>query len=78
VQLQCLQRAPERRVTEKSQLSKLIVGLAGTGDQTRATWVAGSGSNRSAIHYDSSSKYRLGKLLTGVVVVPSRLDSWLN
>jgi hypothetical protein len=30
----------------------LIVGLAGTEDQTQATGVAGSGVNRSAIHYD--------------------------
>jgi hypothetical protein len=28
-----------------------ILGLAGTGNQTRATCVASSGNNRSAIHY---------------------------
>jgi hypothetical protein len=37
VQLQCLQRAPRgRRVTEKSNFSTLIVGLAGTRDRTHA------------------------------------------
>jgi hypothetical protein len=41
VQLQCLQRDPGRRVTEKSQLFyTLIVGLTGTGDQTRSAWAA--------------------------------------
>jgi hypothetical protein len=51
VQLQCLQRAPGRRVTEKSYFSTLIIGLAGTGNQTQATCLAGSVSKRSAIHY---------------------------
>jgi hypothetical protein len=32
VQLQCLQCAPGRRVTEKSQCSTLNIGLAGTGN----------------------------------------------
>jgi hypothetical protein len=32
VQLQCLQRAPERRDTEKSHFSTLNLGLAGTGN----------------------------------------------
>jgi hypothetical protein len=51
VELQCLQRAPGRRVTEKSHFSTLNVGLAGTGNQTQATCLAGSVSRRSAIHY---------------------------
>jgi hypothetical protein len=51
VQLQCLQRAPGRRVTEKCHFSTLNVGLAGTGNQTQATCLAGSFSRRSAIHY---------------------------
>jgi hypothetical protein len=51
VQLQCLQRAPGRRVTEKCHFSTLNVGLAGTGNQTQATCLAGSVSRRSAIHY---------------------------
>jgi hypothetical protein len=51
VQLQCLQRAPGCRVTEKCHFSTLNVGLAGTGNQTQATCLAGSVSRRSAIHY---------------------------
>jgi hypothetical protein len=51
VQLQCLQSAPGRRVTEKSQFSTLNVGLDGTGNRTQATCLAGSVSRRSAIHY---------------------------
>jgi hypothetical protein len=51
VQLQCLQRAPGRRVTEKSHFSALNVGLAGTGNRTQATCLAGSVSRRSAIHF---------------------------
>jgi hypothetical protein len=42
VQLQFLQRAPGRRVTEKSHFSTLNVGLAGTGNRTQATCLAGS------------------------------------
>jgi hypothetical protein len=52
VQLQCLQCAPGRRVTVKKHFFTQIVGLAGTRDQTWDTLVAGSGTNRSAIHYD--------------------------
>jgi hypothetical protein len=51
VQLQCLQRAPGRRVTEKSPFSTLNVGLAGTGNRIQATCLAGSVSRHSAIHY---------------------------
>jgi hypothetical protein len=51
VQLQCLQRASRRRVTEKSHFSTLNVGLAGTGNRTQATCLAGCVSTRSAIHY---------------------------
>jgi hypothetical protein len=51
VQLQCLQHAPGRRVTEKSHFSTLNVGLARTGNRTRATCLAGSVSRHSAIHY---------------------------
>jgi hypothetical protein len=54
VQLQCLQCTPGRRVTEKSHFSTLNVGLAGTGIRTQATCLAGSGTNRSTIHYASS------------------------
>jgi hypothetical protein len=36
----------------RATFSTLIVGPAGTGYRTRATCVADSGANRSAIHYD--------------------------
>jgi hypothetical protein len=42
---------PGAGLQKRSNFSTLIVGPAGTGDQTRATCVAGSGNNRSAIHY---------------------------
>jgi hypothetical protein len=51
VQLQCLQCAPWRRVTEKSNFSTLNIGLARTRNKTRATCMAGSVARRSAIHY---------------------------
>jgi hypothetical protein len=41
VQLQCLQRAPGRRVTEKRHFSTLNAGLAGTVNRTQATCLAG-------------------------------------
>jgi hypothetical protein len=47
------ERAPLRRVTEKSHFSTLNVGLAGTGNRTQATCLAGSVTRRSAIHYAS-------------------------
>jgi hypothetical protein len=53
VQLQCLQRAHGRRVTEKSHFSTLNIGLSGTWNRTQATCLAGSVSRRSAIHYAS-------------------------
>jgi hypothetical protein len=37
--------------TEKSHFSTLNVGLAGTGNRTQATCLAGSVTRRSAIHY---------------------------
>jgi hypothetical protein len=43
---------PDQGLQKRANFSTLIVGLAGTGDQNRATCVAGSGANRSAIHYD--------------------------
>jgi hypothetical protein len=50
------ERASWRRGTEKSHFSTLNVGLAGTGNQTRATCMAGSISRRSAIHYALGAK----------------------
>jgi hypothetical protein len=47
-----LQRVPDAGLQKRANFSTLMVGLAGTGDQTRAACVAGSGTNRSAIHYD--------------------------
>jgi hypothetical protein len=37
---------------KRANFSTLILGLAGTGDRTRVTCVAGSCNNSSAIHYD--------------------------
>jgi hypothetical protein len=44
---------PDAGIQKRANFSTIIVGLSGTGDQTRASKVAGSGTNRSAIHYDS-------------------------
>ncbi len=49
------ERAPWRRVTEKCHFSTLNVGLAGTGNRTQATCLAGSVTRRSAIHYASTN-----------------------
>jgi hypothetical protein len=55
--IQCNYRAcnvpPDAGLQKRVNFSTLIVGLAGTGDRTRTTCVAGSGHNRSAIHYDT-------------------------
>jgi hypothetical protein len=42
---------PDAGLLKRSTFSALNVGLAGTGNRTRATCVASSGTNRSAIHY---------------------------
>jgi hypothetical protein len=44
---------PDAGLQKRATFSTLIVGLARTGDRTRATCGAGSGNNHSAIHYDS-------------------------
>jgi hypothetical protein len=44
---------PDAGLQKRANFSTLIVGLAGTGNRTRATCVAGTGTNCSAIHYDS-------------------------
>jgi hypothetical protein len=63
------ERAPWRRVTEKSPFSTLNVGLAGTyGNRTQATCLAVSVTRRSAIHYAS-----LFKLICCVVFLISFL-----
>jgi hypothetical protein len=43
----------EAGLQKRANFPTLIIGLAGTGDQTRATCVAGSGANHSAIQYHS-------------------------
>jgi hypothetical protein len=53
------ERAPWRRVTEKSHFSTLNLGLTGTGNQTRATCMAGSIDRRSALHYASKTSFIL-------------------
>jgi hypothetical protein len=42
---------PDAGLQKRDTFSTLNVGLAGTGNRTRATCVACSGTNRSAIHY---------------------------
>jgi hypothetical protein len=42
---------PNAGLQTRATFSTLNVGLAGTGNQTRATCVASCGINRSAIHY---------------------------
>jgi hypothetical protein len=54
ISIAVLENVPLSRVTEKSNFSTLNVGLAGTGNRTRATCMAGSVSRRSAIHYASA------------------------
>jgi hypothetical protein len=54
------ERAPWRRVTEKSHFSTLNVGLAGTGNWTQATCLTGSDSRRSDIHYTSQQHNTFG------------------
>jgi hypothetical protein len=48
------ERAPDVGLKKRATFTTLIIGSAGTGYRTRATCMAGSGANRSAIHYDSS------------------------
>jgi hypothetical protein len=51
ISIAVLENVPLSTVTEKSHFSTLNVGLARTGNRTRATCMAGSVSRRSAIHY---------------------------
>jgi hypothetical protein len=46
---------PDAGLQIKANFYTLIVGLAGTGDQTRATWVARSRLPDYAIQYDLQS-----------------------
>jgi hypothetical protein len=54
MQLHYFRRAPGRRVTKKSQLFHTNRRSGRDWGSTQATCVAGSGNNRSAIHYDPS------------------------
>jgi hypothetical protein len=51
ISIAVLENEPISRVTENSNFSTLNVGLAGTGNRTQATCMAGSVSRRSAIYY---------------------------
>jgi hypothetical protein len=59
---------PEEGLQKRTNFSTLIVGLAGTGDQTRSTCVAGSCDNRSAIHFDFTFPFLLVPLMVVFVV----------
>jgi hypothetical protein len=49
---------PDAGLQKRADLTSLMVGPAGTEDQTRATCVAGSGASRSAIHYTTRLNIR--------------------
>jgi hypothetical protein len=51
---------PDAGLEKRDTFSTIVIGLAGTGDRTRATCVAGSGNNSSAIYYDFSSLADIG------------------
>jgi hypothetical protein len=44
---------PDAGLQKRATFSTLHIGLAGTGNRTRATYVASIGTNRLAIHYAS-------------------------
>jgi hypothetical protein len=64
ISIAVLENVPLSRVTEKSNFSTLNVGLAGTGNQSRATCMAGSVSRRSAIHYVFGNCFCASKFLS--------------
>jgi hypothetical protein len=80
VKLQCLQRAPDAGLQKRATFSTIIVVLAGTGNQTRATCKAGSGTNRSAIHYNFEIVFQTAEccLELGSVPKPSLLEHLLG
>jgi hypothetical protein len=49
---------PDTGLQKRATFSTLKVGLAGTGNRTRATYVASSGTNRSAILYAFIFRYK--------------------
>jgi hypothetical protein len=50
---------PDAGIQKRANFSTLNIGLAGTGNRTRATCVASSGTVRLAIHYTSGSGLQL-------------------
>jgi hypothetical protein len=57
---------PDTELQKRATFSTLNVGLAGTGNRTRATCVAGSVARRSAIHYAFCPAFLVGKISLGV------------
>jgi hypothetical protein len=80
VKLQCLQRSPDAGLQKRATFSTIIVGLSGTGNQTRATCKAGSGTNRSAIHYNFEIVFQTVEFCPefGSVPKPSLLENLLG
>jgi hypothetical protein len=69
----------EARLQKRATFSTLNVGLAGTGNRTRSTCVASSGTNRSAIHYDhtaTNAREKLQKLT--LQNIKEKINSNLN
>jgi hypothetical protein len=52
-----LLRASDAGLQKRATFSALIVGPSGTGVRTQTTCIAGSGANRSAIHYNLGMMY---------------------
>jgi hypothetical protein len=52
---------PDAGLQKRATFSTLNLGLAGTGNQTGATCVSSSGTNRSAIHYAYAGRYSSAK-----------------
>jgi hypothetical protein len=52
ISIAVLENVPaDAELQKRATFSTLIMGLAGSGNQTRATCIASSGTDRSAIHY---------------------------
>jgi hypothetical protein len=67
------ERAPWRRVTEKSHLFHSKRRSGKTRNRTRATCVAGSGDNRSAIHYVSQQQC---SMMHSIFSKREKLSTW--
>jgi hypothetical protein len=53
---------PDAGLQKRAHFSTLIVGLSGTGNQTQSPCAVGSGVDRSAIHDDYGSLFRVAIL----------------